>query len=105
MFKELRRGMTQEGSYGVYIDAQLMALRSVDEAKAYAKAVKSDNAGIPVELWNKRIPLAGVSPEVLAGALAELRKLGWRWYMKVRLRDCVRYMKAQHGEDWVSKPW
>ena len=104
LFAKLRREMSQVGSFGAYIDAQLMALQAVDEAKAYAKAVKSDDAGIPVELWNDRIPLVGVSSKVLYSALAALRKLGWLWYMKVRLRDCVRYMKAQHGKNWVSKP-
>ena len=56
-----------------------------------------------MEPWNDRIPLAGVISKVLVCALAALRKLGWRWYRMVRLHDCVRYMKARHGEDWVSK--
>ncbi len=52
--------MSQLESYRMHINAQNTALRLVDEAKAYAKAVKADGAGIPVQLWNDRISFAGV---------------------------------------------
>jgi hypothetical protein len=45
-----------------------------------------------------------VAPGVIGVALAAFRKLGWRWYMKVLLRDSVRFMKEQHEVDWSSKP-
>ena len=48
IFTKLRHEMSQSGSYGVHIDAHHTALRLVDEAKAYAKAVKADDAGTPV---------------------------------------------------------
>ena len=52
------------GSYGIHIDSQCDSLEKVDEAKASAKAVKADDAGVPVHLWNDRIrtPL-GVTQE------------------------------------------
>ena len=93
IFAELRSKMTQVGSFGVYLDNQNTALQRIDEAKAYAKAVKADDAQIPVELWNDRIEVVGVSSEVIGGALSALRKLAWRWYIKVLVRDCSRFMR------------
>jgi len=104
IFVGLRQEMTQAGSYGVHIDAQHTALRLVDEAKAYAKAVKADDAGVPVELWDNRIACAGVCPVKKGVALAAFRDLGWRWFMKSLLRDCIRFMKERHGSDWTSMP-
>jgi hypothetical protein len=125
VFTELRSKMSQVGSYGVYIDYQNTALNSIADAKAYAKAVKADDAGVPVELWNDRISLLGIRSEamvaalgafrelghsdleilgVIGVALVAFRKLGWRWYMKVLLRDSVRFMREQHGVDWSIKP-
>ena len=66
--------------------------------------MKADDARIPVELWNDRIKVCGVSSEAIGSALAALRKLAWRWYIKVLVRDCVRFMREQHGDDWVAKP-
>ena len=40
------------GSYGIHIDSQRNSLEKVGEAKAFAKAVKADNAGVSVHLWN-----------------------------------------------------
>jgi len=103
IFTKLRQEMSQSGSYGMHIDAQNTALRLVDEAKAYAKAVKADDAGIPVQLWNDRISFAGVGSEVMGVALTALRKLGWLWFMKSLLRDCIRFMKERHGADWARR--
>ena len=104
IFTKLRHEISQSVSYGVHIDAHHTALRLVDEAKAYAKAVKADDAGIPVHLWNDRISLAGVSSEVMGIALTALRKLGWLWFIKSLLRDCIRFMKERYGVDWVRMP-
>ena len=76
----------------------------MDEAKAYAKAVKADDAGIPLHLWNDRITLAGVSSKVIGVALAAFRRLGWLWFMKCLLRECLRFIRERHGDDWSSKP-
>ena len=52
------------GSYGIHIDSQRDSLEKVGKAKALAKAVKADYAGVPVHLWNDQIrtPL-GVTQE------------------------------------------
>lgn len=69
LLKKLRSEMNQAGSYGVYIDSQNTALKCIEEAKAYAKAVKADDAGIPVALWNDRIVVSGIQPEAIDVAL------------------------------------
>ena len=104
VFAKLRGEMTQLGLFGTHIDTQLSALRSVVEAKDYAKAVKADDAGIPLHLWNDRITLAGVSSEVIGVALTAFRKLGGLWFMKRLLRDSISFMKRRHGIDWTVKP-
>ena len=43
------------GSYGIHGDAQRESLLMVEEAKEFAKAVKADDAEIPLFLWNNRI--------------------------------------------------
>ena len=104
IFVKLRSELSQLGSFGVHIDAQHTALRLVEEAKEYAKAVKSDDAGVPVHLWNDRITIPGVSSEVIGVALTSFRRLGWLWFMKCLLKDCIRFMKTRHGDDWACKP-
>jgi hypothetical protein len=43
------------GSYGILGDTQLESFRRIEEAKEFAKAVKADDAKIPVHLWNDRV--------------------------------------------------
>ena len=38
------------GSYGIHIDSQHDSLEKLGEAKAFTKAVKADDAGVPVHL-------------------------------------------------------
>ncbi len=104
IFTKLQQEISQSGSYGMHINAQNTALRLVDEAKAYAKAVKADDAGIPMQLWNDRISFAGVGSEVRGVALTALCKLGWLWFMKSLMRDCIGFMKEMHGADWERRP-
>ena len=40
------------GSYGIHGDAQRELFLKVEEAKEFAKAVKADDAEIPLFLWN-----------------------------------------------------
>ncbi len=52
------------GSYGIHIDAQRDALVKIAEAKAYAKAVKADDATVPTHLWNERVIAPGIASSV-----------------------------------------
>ena len=87
------------GSYGVHIDAQLESVEKVDEAKAYAKAVKADDMEVPLHLWNKRIRSPGVTREKRDAALTAFRKLGHRWFLRGLTRDCSVYMWRTHGKN------
>ena len=92
------------GSYGIHINSQHDSLEKVGEAKAFAKAVMADDAGVPVLLWNDRIrtPL-GITQEQRDQALEGFRKLGHRWYLRSLLCDCVDYLKMTHGPSWKKK--
>ena len=96
--------MSQHGSYGVHIDAQHTSLIMIDEAKAYSKAVKADDAAVPVQLWNDRITRGDVNPMSMGIALTALRKLGWKWFIRGLLRHGISFMNGKHGVDWVIRP-
>ncbi len=71
------------GSYGLHIDSQLDALEKVVQAKAFAKkAVKADDAEVPVHLWNNQIRVPGVPEEQRDIALNALHKLCQRQYLR-----------------------
>jgi hypothetical protein len=72
----------------------------VEESKDFARAVKADDAEIPIHLWNDRVRAPGVSKERRDKALVGLRKLGIRRFMKVLLRDCSAYLASAYGADW-----
>ncbi len=57
------------GLYGMHVDLQGEAVEKVDEAKAYAKAIKADDAEVPLHLWNERIRAPGVTQEKRDAAL------------------------------------
>jgi hypothetical protein len=92
------------GSYGILGDAQLESLRRIEEAKEYAKAVRSDDADIPVHLWNDRVRAPGISKEKRDAALTGFRKLGLRVFLRGLVKDCVAHMKETHGSGWIGKP-
>ncbi len=65
------------GSYGIHVDAQHDTLAKIVEAKAFAKAVKADDAEVPVYLWNNRIKTPSSITEAQRDkALDILRELG-----------------------------
>ena len=98
------RGDKQEmGSYGVHEGAQRESLRLVEESKEFARAVKSDDAEIPIHLWNDRVRAPGVSKERRDKALVGLRKLGLRRFRKVLLRDCSDYLASAYGAGWARQ--
>jgi hypothetical protein len=92
------------GSYRVHGDAQRKSLCLVKEAKAFAKAVKADDAEIPIHLWNDRVRAPGISKEKRDNALVGLRKLGFRLFRKRQLKDCSAYLASAYGVDWERKP-
>jgi len=91
------RGDKQEmGLYGVHGDAQRESLRLVEESKDVARAVKADDVEIPIHLWNDRVKAPVISKERRYKALVGLRKLGFRRFRKVLLRDCSAYLASAY---------
>ncbi len=85
------------------MDSQHESLEKVVEAKAFAKAVKADDAEVPIYLWNEWIIAPGVTQEERDAALKALRKLGHRWLLHGLLRDCVKHVHKTHLTSW-KKP-
>ena len=82
------------------LDAQRDSLQRVKEEKDFAKAVKSDEAEVPVYLWNRRIH--GVSKEERDKALTGFRKIGLGMFLCGLRHDCYAYMVDEHGVDWCK---
>jgi hypothetical protein len=102
-FADLRSNTTlQIGSYGIHIDAQHDALSKIVKAKAYAKAVKSDDATVPVHLWKKWVRTLGILETWRDNALNVFWKLGHSWFVKHLLQGCLGYMRAIHGCAWTK---
>ncbi len=76
----------------------------MEESTDFAKAVKADDAEIPIHLWNDRVKAPGISKERRDKGLVGLRKLGFRRFRKVLLRDCSAYLMSTYGADWERKP-
>jgi hypothetical protein len=93
------------GSYGMHTNAQWEALEKVADAKAFAKAVKADDAEVPVYLWNERIRASGVMIAKQDAALTVLWKLGHRWFLCRLVQDCIMYLHGVHGANWLAARW
>ena len=104
-FADLRADQSLKiGSFGVYLDSQRFSLQRIKEEKQFAKAVKSDDAKVPIYLWNKRVEKEGVTPEDRDRALAILRRFGFRWFMRGLRHDCGTHMRTEHGGQWKTMP-
>ena len=76
----------------------------MEESKDFTRAVRADDAEIPIHLWNDRVRAPGVSKERRDKALVGLRKLRSRWFRKVLLRDRSAYLASAYGADWERQP-
>ena len=85
------------------MDSQHESFERVVEAKAFPKAVKANNAEIPIYLWNDQIITPGVTHERWDVALTAFRKLGHRWFLRGLLCDCVKHVCKTHITSW-KKP-
>ena len=66
-----------------------------------AKAVKSDNAEVPIHLWDAKICRGPVSSKQ-ANSLNVLRSFFLRIYRKRLWRDCRRLLCKNHGKRWCK---
>ena len=62
-----------------------------------AKAVKSDDAEVPVHLWDKFIMRGEEVSTKLARQLASIRQAALLWYRRKLTRDCLEFLKSTHG--------
>lgn len=66
-----------------------------------AKAVKADDAAVPVFLWDERIMRRTMSA-VERTAITTLRQFALQVYRHRLLQDCGAYLMALHGSVWLS---
>jgi hypothetical protein len=67
-----------------------------------AKAVKSDDAEVPVEIWNRAVCRGEVSDQQ-ARALDILRVFMLRVYRRRLRKEICRYLSSKLGRGWMSK--
>jgi hypothetical protein len=90
------------GSYGIHVNAQQHLLEQIVKAKTYAKAVKVEDAVVPVHLWNDRIRMpAGTKEETRDAALDGFRALGHWWFLKGLIRDAITYICKTYKTGWA----
>ena len=75
------------------VDAQLESLRRIRDAKESAKSVKTDDAEVPVYMWNKRV--GGCSVEQRDKALIGFWKFGLIMFVKGLRSDCTAHLIEQ----------
>lgn len=105
--KAVRQDLEQQGrigSYGVHNDAHHLSLHRLREEKDYSKAVKADDAAVPVHLWNDRVTLPGFSSDKRDRVLDKLRALCHRRFLKNLEQDYEAYMTKFHGPNWTAEP-
>jgi len=86
-------------------DSDLMARLAVAVVKHRhdeAKAVKSDDAEVPVHLWDRFITRGQPVTEKIAESLSIIRQAALGWYRRKILRDCATYMRTLHGVEWYT---
>jgi hypothetical protein len=72
-----------------------------DESLISDKAAKSDEAAVPVHLWDRRITL--LFPHLDAAALAGFRRLGLLWQRKYMLNQFRSYLASKFGPNWLAR--
>ena len=68
-----------------------------------AKAVKSDDAEVPIHLWDSFITRGGEVPNKLARQLALIHQAALQWYRRKLTRDCCLFLKRRHGNWSVER--
>ena len=90
--------------------------RRVKEQHDLAKAVKSDDAAVPVHLWNDRIKerasfnsiwssprLAGFKQQVFDWAISTIRNFMLRQYRRRLYLDCIKELRNRMGSNWFGR--
>jgi hypothetical protein len=83
--------------------ASRAALQAIDEAKIGQKAVKADDAEVPVHLWDLRI-IGPNAEESKVKAIGGFRQFGLRMFWKGLFRDCIDRLYRKFGVKWHTMP-
>jgi hypothetical protein len=78
-------------------------LQQLDDDSVGKKAVKADDAEVPVHLWNSRVR-ADCSEELKTNALDGCRDMGLQVFRRALYLDCIEYLALHHGSDWQTQP-
>lgn len=79
------------------IEAEIERLSGIKHQHDEAKAVKSDDAAVPIHLWDSFITRGKeVSPK-LTGQLAAIRQAALQRYRRKLTQDYLRFLKDKHG--------
>lgn len=87
------------------------SLQSASNALNISKAVKADDAEVPVHLWDEKVftsdyakDLQPSTEEQKLAAVATLRRFALKIYWKNLLKDCLDRLRTNFGADWYTKP-
>jgi hypothetical protein len=83
------------------VHASPSTLEDVKDQAIGKKAVKADDAGVPVELWNQRVKLVEAS-ESKDAALTGFRDFGLQLFRRALYLDCMEYLEKEFGADWKA---
>jgi len=76
-------------------------LEKIADSTVGKKAVKADDAAVPVHLWNDRINTP-TGAESTQGCLEGCRELELRVFRRALYLDCLDYLQATYGEHWQT---
>ena len=79
---------------------QLLMIKHLHDA---AKAVKADDAEVPVHLWNSFVTRGTEVNDSIEEALEVIRNCALRWYRRKLTRDCVGHLIRVHGANWHTR--
>lgn len=92
-----------EMQYQVTISGDFITEAATAEEERNLKAVKADNAEVPIKLWNNKI-VRGDSNEKQDHALEIIRNtIMIRWYRRSVYKSFLSYMRKTHGKGWTLK--
>ncbi len=75
----------------------------MEEAKAYARAVKADDAEVPTHLWDNWVSAPEIPKEQRDMALTGFWRLGYRWFWQGLVKDCSAFGMQEHGKVWKEE--
>ena len=97
------RNRRMESDYQSMISGNFTTTALTQDEERNLKAVKADNAEVPVSLWNDRI-VRSTATEEQNTALETIRnKVMLRWYRRRVFKSYINYMIKTHGKGWSMK--